>query len=357
MLVSHDNKPLINFSSNDYLGLAADESLAKAVARGAQEYGTGSGASALVTGYREVHRLLERELAEFLGRDRVLLCPSGYQANLAALGSLASKGDTIVQDRLCHASLIDGAWLSGATLKRYPHADMEGLERRLQEENSGNTLVVSDGIFSMDGDRAPLPELARLCATHDAWLVVDDAHGIGVTGPNGAGCAADVGLGQDDIPVLIGTLGKAFGCSGAFIAGSEALVEHTVNEGRTYLFTTAISPAIAAAARTALQIIRDEHWRRERLAEHISFFRETAASLGLPLLESDTPIQPLLIGDAGEALSISEALYNKGLLVTAIRPPTVPPNTSRLRITLSAAHEKGQITQLLEGLALCLQNR
>ncbi len=357
MQVSLNGHVLINFSSNDYLGLANDSALAQAVARGAARHGVGSGASALVTGYRSVHEKLEQELAEFLQRDRVLLCSSGYQANLAVLSALASKGDVIVQDRLCHASLIDGARLSGAELRRYPHLDIEGLERQLRRASSGHTLVVTDGVFSMDGDKADVTGLVGVCAAHGAWLVVDDAHGFGVTGPGGRGCVAAANLGQDEVPVLVGTLGKAFGCSGAFIAGSEALIDHIVNEGRTYLFTTAMSPAIAEAAREALQRVREDEWRRESLSRRIAQFRKGARELGLPMMESDTPIQPLVVGDAANTMRISESLMNRGLLVTAIRPPTVPKGSSRLRITLSAGHDESQVRQLLEALSECMVTR
>jgi 8-amino-7-oxononanoate synthase len=348
---------LIDFSSNDYLGLAHDNSLSEAVANAASQYGVGSGASALVTGYRDVHESLEKELAQFLQRDRVLLCSSGYQANLAVLGSLASRADTIIQDKLCHASLIDGAKLSGAKLLRYPHLDMEGLGRQLQRATSGNTLVVSDGIFSMDGDPAPLSKLSELAGAYKAWLMVDDAHGIGVVGPEGRGCVASAGLGQEQVPVLTGTLGKAFGCAGAFIAGSEALIDHIVNEGRSYLFTTAISPLLAEAGRAALKLVQANRWRRDKLNEHISQFRVSAKTLGLELMDSDTPIQPLMVGDAAASMRVSEALLKKGFLVAAIRPPTVPAGSSRLRITLSAAHETGQIEQLLQALSECVNEQ
>ena len=274
-----DGRPMVNFSSNDYLGLASHPALAVAATRGAQEYGTGSGASALVTGYREPHAALESELAEFLQREAVLLCASGYHANLAALTSLAGRGDVIVQDRLCHASLIDGARLSGAELRRYPHCDVEGLERQLERGSRGHALVVTDGVFSMDGDTAPLASIAQTCRRHAAWLLVDDAHGIGVAGPGGRGSVAAAKLDPDEAPVLIGTLGKAFGCAGAFIAGSQALVEQIVNAGRSYLFTTALSPALAEAARQALALIREDEWRRTTLAERITRFRAGAAAL------------------------------------------------------------------------------
>ena len=352
-LVSLDGRPLVNFSSNDYLGLASHPALAEAMCRGARAFGAGSGASALVTGYREPHARLEAELAAFLGYERVLLCASGYHANLAALTALAGRGDVIVQDRLCHASLIDGARLSGAELRRYPHADVPGLEQQLARGSRGHTLIVSDGVFSMDGDVAPLAALAELSARHGAWLLVDDAHGIGVSGPGGRGSVAAAGLGQAEVPVLIGTLGKAFGCNGAFIAGSAELVEHIVNEGRTYLFTTALSPAVAAAARQALALIRADDWRRELLHERIAFFREGAAERGLSLLHSESPIQPLVVGDSERAVTLSDQLLEHGMLVAAIRPPTVPAGSARLRITLSSEHEEAQVDALLAALSAC----
>jgi 8-amino-7-oxononanoate synthase len=355
MRLQHDGHLLVDFSSNDYLGLARDPSLAAATSRGAKRYGVGSGASALVTGYSEAHRLLEQELAAFLERDKVLLCVSGYQANLAALGSLASRHDVIIQDRLCHASLIDGARLSGAKLRRYPHLDLNGLDQQLEASQETRVVVATDGVFSMDGDIAPLAEIASRCKDADACLVVDDAHGIGVTGEKGRGSCATEGLTQDDVPVLIGTLGKAFGCAGAFIAGSVDLIDHIVNEGRTYLFTTALSPALACAASEAVKMIQTEPLRRENLFERIDQFRNGARQRGLPVMDSSTPIQPISIGDAQRALDLSEVLYAKGFMVTAIRPPTVPTGSSRLRVTLSAGHNEDQVEQLLAALSECFQ--
>lgn len=353
-LVAQDGKLLMNFASNDYLGLAADKALVSAACEAAGAYGVGSGASALISGYSPAHQRLEQELAEFLQRDRVLLCVSGYHANLAVPTSLAGRDDVIVQDRLCHASLIDGARLSGAELRRYPHCDIEGLARQLDRGARGNSLVVTDGVFSMDGDSAPIRALAELCGARGAWLVVDDAHGIGVTGPGGRGSVLEQGLAQDEVPVLVGTLGKAFGCSGAFIAGSSELIEHLVNEGRSYLFTTALSPVLAEAGRAALACIKADEWRRTALAERIAQFRHKAVDAGLNLLESSTPIQPLMIGVASEAVRISEQLLSRGFLVPAIRPPTVAAGSARLRITLSAAHEEQQVSALVEALAGCL---
>jgi 8-amino-7-oxononanoate synthase len=350
--VSDGERELLNFSANDYLGLAGHPELAAALR--AVPATVGAGASALVSGYRREHHALERELADFLDRDRALLFSSGYLANLAVATSLAGRGDLIVQDRLCHASLIDAARLSGAKLARYPHLDVDGLARQLARTAGGRKLVMTDGVFSMDGDLAPLARIQAEAAAREAWLVVDDAHGIGVTGPGGRGSVAAAGLDQQQVPVLVGTLGKAFGCSGAFVAGSAGLIEHLVNEARTYMFTTALPPVLAEAARAALVRARKDHWRREKLDELIRMFRAGARSRGLALLESGTPIQPVMVGEPEAALRVSAALRERGFLAVAIRPPTVPPGTARLRITLSASHEPEQLTALLDALAECL---
>ena len=348
--VQADGKPLLNFSSNDYLGLASHPDLVGALKNAADGHGVGSGASALVTGFRTEHRLLEEELAEYLQRERVLLCSSGYLANLAVATSLTGRGDTIIQDKLCHASLIDAARLSEAHLSRYPHVDMAALQNRLSNATEGHTLVVSDGIFSMDGDTAPLKAMSALCLQHQAWLAVDDAHGIGVCGPGGRGSVAAAGLDQLQAPILTGTLGKAFGCFGAFIAGSESLVNHLVNEARSYIYTTAMPPALAASARAALRRVIADDWRREKLQRLIRHFRQGAASHGLALMPSDSPIQPMIIGDSQAALDLAAGLRQKGFLVVAMRPPTVRKGTSRLRITLSAAHEFDQLDALLDAI-------
>ena len=346
-----DGKPLLNFSSNDYLGLASHPDLVAALRNSAERDGVGSGASALVTGFRTEHQLLEQELAEFLQREKVLLCSSGYLANLAVATSLAGRGDVIIQDKLCHASLLDAARLSGARLSRYSHLDMTALQRRLVKENEGNTLVVSDGIFSMDGDIAPLNEMVSLCLEHQAWLAVDDAHGIGVCGPGGRGSVAAAGLNSQQVPILTGTLGKAFGCFGAFIAGSEKLIDHLVNEARSYIYTTAMPPALAASARAALRRVIADDWRREQLQSLISHFKRGAASRGLELMVSDSPIQPMIIGDSQAALDLAARLQQQGFLVVAMRPPTVRKGTSRLRITLTAAHQVAQLDALLDAIA------
>jgi len=347
-----DGVPLLNFSSNDYLGLAAHPELVAALKAAADGHGVGSGASALVSGFRAEHQLLEQELAAFLQRDKVLLCSSGYLANLAVATSLAGKGDVIIQDRLCHASLIDAARLSGARLSRYTHVDMTALQRRLAAAGEGHTLVVSDGVFSMDGDTAPLNRMAELCSDQRAWLVIDDAHGIGVCGPGGRGSVAAAGLDQRQVPVLTGTLGKAFGCFGAFIAGSAQLIEHLVNEARSYIYTTAMPPALAAAARAALKRVIEDGWRRDHLSNLIGHFREGARRRGLDLMASDSPIQPLLIGASQAALNVAASLQRQGFLVVAMRPPTVRSGTARLRITLNAAHQEAQLDALLDAVAV-----
>ena len=346
-----DGKPLLNFSSNDYLGLASHPDLVAALRDSADRDGVGSGASALVTGFRTEHQLLEQELAEFLQREKVLLCSSGYLANLAVATSLAGRGDVIIQDKLCHASLVDAARLSGARLSRYAHLDMTALQRRLVKENEGNTLVVSDGIFSMDGDIAPLNEMVSLCLEHQAWLAVDDAHGIGVCGPGGRGSVAAAGLNSRQVPILTGTLGKAFGCFGAFIAGSEKLIDHLVNEARSYIYTTAMPPALAASARAALRRVIEDNWRREHLQSLVSHFKRGAASRGLELMVSDSPIQPMIIGDSQAVSDLAARLQQQGFLVVAMRPPTVRKGTSRLRITLTAAHQEAQLDALLDAIA------
>jgi 8-amino-7-oxononanoate synthase len=346
-----DGRELLSFCSNDYLGLARDARVAEAFAGAARRWGAGSGASHLVTGHHAEHHALEEELAAFTGRPRAVLFSTGYMANLALAVTLLGRHDHVVEDRLNHASLLDAGWLSDAKFGRYAHGDADAAERLLAERGAGEAMVVTDGVFSMDGDVAPLPQLAHACRTHRAWLAVDDAHGLGTIGTRGGGSLALHGCTVDDVPVLVGTLGKAFGTFGAFIAGSDALVELFIQKARTYIYTTALPPAVAAATRVAVAIARDEEWRRERLASHVARFRAGVKALGLTLLESQTPIQPVILGDAATALAASDALRERGLLVSAIRPPTVPAGSSRLRVTFSAAHESADVDRLLEALA------
>ena len=348
---------LLSFCSNDYLGLAQHPSLIAALQRAAAEGGVGSTSAHLICGHRAEHAALEDALAEWTGRERALLFSTGYMANLGVLQALLARGDACVQDKLNHACLIDGATLSGATLKRYPHADVAAAGRQLATTGSAAALLATDGVFSMDGDVAPLRELAALCLREGATLMVDDAHGLGVCGERGAGSVSAAGLGQRDVPVLMATLGKALGCSGAFVAGSAALIEGLVQTARPYIYTTAMPPALAAAARVAVQLAQDESWRRDKLATLVARFRSGASQLGLPLMPSSSPIQPLLLGSAEAAMAAARTLEERGLLVGAIRPPTVPAGMARLRITLSAAHEEAHVDHLLDALAALPQAR
>jgi 8-amino-7-oxononanoate synthase len=352
-----DGRPYLAFCSNDYLGLANHPDSIRALQTAAERYGVGSGAAHLVNGHHHEHHALEEELAEFTGRPRALLFSTGYMANLGVIAALLGRGDRVYEDRLNHASLLDGGLLSGARLLRYPHADAQALAQRLAERNNGEVLIATDGVFSMDGDLAPLPALANVARDHDAWLMVDDAHGFGVIGREGKGSLDYYGLGLAEVPIVVGTLGKAFGTSGAFVAGSEELIETLIQQARTYIFTTAAPPALAAATRVSLQLARREEWRRERLRALVQRFRQGAEQLELPLLASWTPIQPLLVGDAGQAVALSEALQERGILISAIRPPTVPVGTARLRITFSAAHSESQVDRLLDTLASLLAGK
>ncbi len=344
-----DGHPMLSFCSNDYLGLANDRRIAAAFRSGIDRWGNGSGAAHLVTGHSRAHHALEEELADFTGRQRALLFSSGYLANLAVVTSLCGRGDTVIQDKLDHASLIDAARLSGADLKRYPHNDMTGAQQRLDAAR-GETLLTVDGVFSMDGDLADLPALAELCGHKGAWLMVDDAHGLGVLDEQGRGSLAHFSLNVRQAPVLMGTLGKAFGTAGAFVAGDEDLVETLIQKGRSYIFTTALPAAVAEATRASLTILRTENWRREKLRDLVARFRRGARQLGFELPSSITPIQPLVAGSAQTALAWSRILEEQGLLVTAIRPPTVPEGSARLRITFSAAHEEKDVDALLGAL-------
>ncbi|MEJ2530992.1 MAG: 8-amino-7-oxononanoate synthase [Halioglobus sp.] len=351
-LVRTGGREYLNFCSNDYLGLAAHPAVIEALRRGAADYGVGSGASHLVCGHSRPHHQLEEALAAFTGRPRALLFSSGYMANTGILTTLLQRGDSVFEDRLNHASLLDGGLHSGARFHRFAHNDVGALERKLAGA-SGLRLVVVDGVFSMDGDTAPLARLAASCARHDAWLMVDDAHGFGVLGERGAGSTEAAGLDETAVPVLMATLGKALGTAGAFVAGSELLIESLVQQARNYIYTTALPPAVAVASLASLQLLQTESWRRGHLAALVARFRRGAAQLDLPLLESASAVQPLLVGDAGRAVALSDRLRERGLLVSAIRPPTVPRGTSRLRITLSAAHSEAQVDRLLAELADC----
>ncbi len=341
---------LLSFCSNDYLGLAQHPQLVSALTRAASSAGVGSTSAHLICGHRTEHARLEEALAAWTGRERALLFSTGYMANLGLLQALLTPGDVCVQDKLNHACLIDGAKLSGAELKRYPHADVGAAARQLGSRPGAAALLATDGVFSMDGDVAPLRALAALCAAENATLLVDDAHGLGVLGPRGAGSVSAAGLGQHEVPLLMATLGKALGCAGAFVAGPAALIEGLIQFARPYIYTTAMPPALAAAALEAVQLAQAEDWRRDKLNALIGRFRHGAEQLGLPLMASSSAIQPLLLGHADAAMQAMQVLEAQGLLVGAIRPPTVPAGQARLRITLSAAHEENHVDRLLTAL-------
>ena len=340
----------LSFCSNDYLGLANHPRVVAALKEGAEKYGAGSGASHLVTGHQRVHHVLEEALAAFTGRPRTLLFSSGYLANLGTVAALAGRGELVWEDRLNHASLLDAGLLSGARLHRYPHGDTSALQHRLMKNTGHHAMIITDGVFSMDGDLAPVPQLADIAQRHDAWLMVDDAHGLGVLGTGGRGTVEHFGLDDTAVPVLIGTLGKAFGTFGAFVAGSEDLIEYLIQRARPYVYTTALPPALAHATLASLRLLQEEDWRREHLQNLITRFRHGAEQLGLQLLPSPTPIQALLVGNSEQALALSAALRQHGIYVSAIRPPTVPKGTARLRITLSAAHSETHVDRLLSAL-------
>lgn len=363
-LMKIDGKECLNFCSNDYLGLANHPDIVNAFKKAADKYGVGSGAAHLINGHFAEHQKLEEAIAEFTGRDRALLFSNGYMANMGVVSALLDRGDLLYQDRLNHASLIDAGLLSKAKMKRYKHNDIADLKRLYArslnssrhvseispEPSSINSMIVTDGVFSMDGDEAPIRSLAEIAKQEEAWLMVDDAHGFGVLGKHGAGLLEQENLQQTEVPVLMATLGKACGTSGAFIAGSEDLIEYLLQTARTFIYTTAMPPSIAAATLTSLKLIYEESWRREKLAVLIEQFKLGAKQLGVKLMASNTAIQPILIGSTEDALKVSLALSEQGILVTAIRPPTVPDGLSRLRITFSANHTEENVNQLLNAL-------
>ncbi|AKX47414.1 8-amino-7-oxononanoate synthase [Thiopseudomonas alkaliphila] len=344
-----DGQACLAFCSNDYLGLANHPEVIAAMQQGAARWGVGGGASHLVIGHSEPHHQLELALAKFTGRERALLMSTGYMANLAAVTALVGTGDTVLHDRLNHASLLDAGMLSGARFTRYLHNDLASLEQRLSKA-TGNRLIVTDGVFSMDGDLAPLPEICQLAQQHNAWVMVDDAHGFGPLGASGGGCVEQMGLTQTQVPVLVGTLGKAFGSSGAFIAGSEELIETLIQFARPYIYTTSQPPAVACASLKSLELIQTEGWRREHLNQLIAQFRATLIAANIPLMNSHTPIQPVVVGDSAQAMQLSAKLREQGIIVGAIRPPTVPSGSARLRITLTAAHTTEQVQRLTDAL-------
>lgn len=347
-----DGKPLLNFSSNDYLGLANHPALRAAAHRSLDDDGFGAGASPLVSGYHAVHRAAEERFAAFVGVERAVLFPSGYAANLGILAALADRSAEIFGDRLNHACLNDGALLSRATHTRYPHLDLDALSQRLAASSATLRIVATDTVFSMDGDVAPVREMLALCERHDAWLVLDDAHGIGVLG-EGRGALAHFDVRSARIAYMA-TLGKALGGYGAFVAGAPQLVDWLVQRARTYIYSTALPPLVGAAAMAALDVIEGDERPARVLAERIATFRHACGQLALPLSQSSTAIQPVVVGDPARALEVAARLKDAGFLVPAIRPPTVPEGTSRLRISLSAGHSVAEVEALAGALAKAL---
>ena len=343
------NGPVLAFCSNDYLGLAAEPALSQALQAGAARWGSGSGASHLVSGHYAAHEALEARLAAFVGMQDALYFSTGYMANIGVMPALVGRGDAIFADKVNHASLVDGALLSRAELIRYPHCDLAALAARLTASTAPRKLIVTDGVFSMDGDIAPLPDLLALAEAHRAWLLVDDAHGFGVLGPGGRGCLAHFGLASPRL-IYMGTLGKAAGAAGAFVAGQREVTDWLINRSRSYIFTTGAPPALAETLLTAVDLIEHSDTRRTHLGALIARLKTGLQLKRWQLLPSDTPIQPLVIGDNHETLAVSRALDAEGLWVPAIRPPTVPKGAARLRITLSAAHSLAQVDRLADAL-------
>ncbi|WP_444920845.1 8-amino-7-oxononanoate synthase [Microbulbifer sp. CnH-101-G] len=356
-----DGRELLTFSSNDYLGLASHSEVIRAQQAGA-ELGAGATASHLVNGHLQVHQQLQQSLAEATGREAALVFSSGYMANVGTLCALLGRADNVISDKLNHASLIDGARLSGANSLRFAHSDLGALRRQLQRaaDRGGNILVAVDGVYSMDGDLAPLADIAALCREFSAWLMVDEAHGFGVMGSEQlplAGSGAAAGLGQDALPVLMGTLGKAAGNAGAFVAGSQALIDYLVQFARPYIYTTGMPPAVASGCNAAIKLMRSEPELNRLLQANITYFRRCAAQANLPLTDSSSAIQPIVLGCEEIVMAVSAQLEQRGFLVGAIRPPTVPAGTARLRITLSASHSYSQIDALIDALLAVLQEK
>lgn len=341
--IAVDGREYLAFCSNDYLGLANHPRIVKAAVEAAERHGVGQGASHLLSGHSVVHERLESALAQFVRMPRALHFSSGYQANIGAIGALAGPEDTVFSDALNHASLIDGARLSRARVVRYPHLDLDFLDKALAPSTRGGKVVVTDAVFSMDGDIAPVAALLELCERHDALLLLDDAHGFGVLGAQGRGTPAHFDLSSPRI-VYVGTLGKAAGVSGAFVAGTQEVIETVLQRARSYIYTTAAPAMLAAAVEASLELIRTEEWRRERLRGLVASLKRALPGIGLK--PSDTPIQPLVLGANAAALHAAASLRERGIIVPAIRPPTVPEGTARLRISLSAAHDEQDVSRL-----------
>lgn len=349
-LVDVDGTTYLNFCSNDYLGLANHPDLSAAAIEATKNRGTGSGASHLVCGHMDQHHRLENEAAEFVGAEKAIVFSTGYMANLAIPQTFLGKDDLLLEDRLNHASLIDAGRYCDASMKRYPHLDVDTLEEKLAKSRAPRKMVFTDGVFSMDGDTAAVSRLQSICQQHDAMLVVDDAHGFGVLGANGTGVLELAGVRPSGNVLMVGTFGKSVGSFGAFVAGDAVYIESLVQFARTYIYTTALPPSVIAATRAAIKIIQTQPQRRKKLAENVQLFRSQVESTGLNLLKSDTPIQPIVLGDSDCALAASGLLKGNGICVSAIRPPTVPVGSARLRITLTAEHtdeDIGKLTSIL----------
>ena len=347
--ITVDGKAYLSFCSNDYLGLANHPQVIAALQQGAQQYGVGSGASHLVSGHFDAHHQFEQAFADFVGKPAALSFSTGYMANLGVVQALVGRGDTVFADKLNHASLNDAMLLSRAAVKRYRHNDMAHLAQLLEQTRSGRKLIITDAVFSMDGDIAPVAELLALCEQHDAWLLLDDAHGFGVLGEHGSGVMSHFNLASPRI-VYMATLGKAAGVAGACVAAEQVVLDTLLQNARSYIYTTASPPALSVALLASMQLMREEDWRRERLQQLIVQLRDGARDLPWEMMASSTPIQPLVVGSNEAAVALSEELRARGIWVPAIRPPTVPQGTARLRISLSAAHQAADVAELLEAL-------
>ncbi|MCG3201369.1 MAG: 8-amino-7-oxononanoate synthase [Gammaproteobacteria bacterium] len=349
---SLDGRQVVNFATNDYLGLAADPRVIDAYRQGVACYGAGAGAAELVSGHTDAHAELEAALARFTGQPRALVLSTGYMANLCVVTTLASRRTAVIEDRLNHASMLDAAILARARLQRYHHLDMVDLATRVAV--SPGALVATDGVFSMDGDMAPLPRMVEICKGADSTLILDDAHGFGVLGARGGGSIEHFGLKPRDVAVVVGTFGKAFGGAGAFVAADDLVIEAMIQFARPYIYTTALPPALCRAMTTSLRIVEDEADSRRRLRANIDRFRRRALARGVPLTESCTPIQPVIVGENRRAVAVAERLLAGGYWVAAIRPPTVPAGSARLRVALSAGHAEEEVDGVVDVLAACL---
>lgn len=350
-VINIEGEEYINFSSNDYLGFANNKELKEQMIEAIEQYGLGAGSSQLLVGHSLAHSELETKLAAFLNREAALVFSTGYQANLAIASTLIDEDTIVLQDKLNHASLIDSALLSKGKLVRYKHNDIEHLKSLFEKHKNKKLILMTDGVFSMDGDYASLLEIADLCKIYNAILIVDDAHGIGVLGETGGGLLEHLQLNQDDVPLLIGTFGKSFGASGAFISGSRLLVDMFIQKARTYIYTTALMPAIAATMTSAIDMIIKSDLLRRNINELINVYKAGLNKNKLDQKTSTSHIQPYIVGNADKALQLSKSLKDKQILVSAIRPPTVPKDTSRLRISLTATHCKDQVEKLTASLA------